>query len=534
MRIKLTSHLVLFAVFALLCAGCPENKTTTVPTVNGLAVAEAQAAIQGAGLAVGTISYDSSETVAAGIVISQNPAGDAEVNEGTSVNLVVSTGPAQVAVPLVEGMVLAGAEADIEELGLVVGTITYEASDTVAAGSVISQSVSGGTQVDPGTIVNLVVSTGPEETGGKVIGWVRDAVGTPLPEVEVVLDQPTKAGISSTSTNVDGLYSLEDIPPQNGLVLRFSREGYTPNSQYVDIIEDVTTSANSVLLPLAEPVVMDAATGGTIEDLTTGAKLTIPPNAFATAKGAVTGDVTVQMTPLDISDPAQLTAFPGNFRAVEIGAKAGETVTLETFGLVDIRVTQDLGKATETEVELAPGVTAKIEIPLQSDVPKKMYEDLRLWWFNADTGIWEEESNENGGVDPSSSGSGTSFFAEISHFSWWNCDAPLSDKACVRGRVVDEQGAPIAGAQVEARGVSYDGSTYGTTDANGEFCLNVKGGFGCRDPRYAARRLERHCHTGRHGGPRRGFLRSNRHLHGPRRYRGRNDVVHPWRDARRQ
>ena len=407
MKIKFSGGLLLVcAVFALVCAGCPQNKVT-VPAVGGFTLAAAQAAIEGAGLDVGIITYAESETVAVGAVISQNPAAGAKVDEATAVSLVISTGPAII--------------------------------------------------------------------GGKVIGWVRDAAGSPLPEVLVALDQPTKTGIGSTTTNVDGLYSFDDVPPQNGLVLRFSRNGYTPNSQYVDIMEEVTTSANSVLLPLAQAVVMDAADGGTVEDETTGAKLTIPPNAFVTEKGAVTGDVTVQMTPLDITEADQLTAFPGNYRAVEIGAKDGEVVTLETFGLVDIRVTQDLGKATETEVQLAEGVTARIEIPLQPDVPAKQYEDLRLWWFNDETGVWEEESNLEGGVEASSGGSGMSFYAEISHFSWWNCDAPLSDKACVSGRVVDEQLNPIAGAEVEARGVSYDGSTYGTTNDNGEFCLNVKG-----------------------------------------------------------
>ena len=408
MKIKLTSYLVLFALFALVCAGCPQDNKVTVPAVGGMTLAAAQAAIEGAGLTLGAVIYASSETVAAGNVVSQNPTAGAKVDKGIAVSVVVSTGPAIV--------------------------------------------------------------------GGKVIGWVRDAAGTPLPDVLVALEHPTKTGISSTSTNVDGLYSLDDIAPQNGLVLRFSRDGYTPNSQYVDIIEEVTTSANTILLPLAVPVVMAAAAGGTVEDDITGAKLTIPPNAFVTEKGVATGDVTVQMTPLDITDPNQLTGFPGNYRAVELGAKDGETVTLETFGLVDIRVTQDLGKATETEVQLAEGVTATIEIPLQADVPTKQYEDLRLWWFNSETGVWEEESNEEGGVSASSEGGGMSFYAEISHFSWWNCDAPLSDKACIRGRVVDEQDNPIAGAQVEARGVSYDGSTYGTTDASGEFCLNVKGG----------------------------------------------------------
>jgi hypothetical protein len=107
------------------------------------------------------VTTASSPTVAAGSIISQAPAAGASVAPGSAVNLVVSTGPANVSVPNVVGLTQAAATTAITGAGLVVGTVTTASSPTVAAGSVISQNPVGGSSVAPGSAVNLVVSTGP-------------------------------------------------------------------------------------------------------------------------------------------------------------------------------------------------------------------------------------------------------------------------------------------------------------------------------------------------------------------------------------
>ena len=60
----------------------------------GLTQAAATAAIEAAGLTVGTVTPQSSATVPAGTVISQDPPAATAVVAGTAVNLVVSTGRA--------------------------------------------------------------------------------------------------------------------------------------------------------------------------------------------------------------------------------------------------------------------------------------------------------------------------------------------------------------------------------------------------------------------------------------------------------
>src|SRR5208282_1116105 len=102
-----------------------------VPNVVGLTQAAATTAITGAGLVVGTVTTASSGTVPSGSVISESPVAATQVNTGSAVNLVVSSGPAQVAVPNVVGLTQAVATTAITGAGLVVGTVTKASSSTV-------------------------------------------------------------------------------------------------------------------------------------------------------------------------------------------------------------------------------------------------------------------------------------------------------------------------------------------------------------------------------------------------------------------
>src|SRR5204862_3828086 len=86
--------------------GSPPPPTVLVPNVVGQMQAAATSAITSAGLTLGTVTMQSSTTVAPGNVISQSPAAGTRVASGLAVNLVVSSGappPAPVPVPNVVG-----------------------------------------------------------------------------------------------------------------------------------------------------------------------------------------------------------------------------------------------------------------------------------------------------------------------------------------------------------------------------------------------------------------------------------------------
>jgi beta-lactam-binding protein with PASTA domain len=133
----------------------------SVPNVTGETQAVAEAAVTDAGLVNGTPITRCSDTVATGLVISQNPAAGQSVTLGSTVALVVSTGPCSVAVPNVVGQAQTAADTAITGAGLTVGAITQQCSNTVVAGLVISQNPAGGQQSPPSGAVALVISTGP-------------------------------------------------------------------------------------------------------------------------------------------------------------------------------------------------------------------------------------------------------------------------------------------------------------------------------------------------------------------------------------
>jgi beta-lactam-binding protein with PASTA domain len=152
----------------------------SVPDVVGQPAADAQAAIESAGL-VAASQDQPSDTVEAGIVISTDPVGGAVVPAGSTVTATVSSGASTVSVPDVAGQSAADAQAALEAAGFVVTTSEAPSTD-VEAGLVIETSPVAGTEVAPGTTVNLVVSTGPGDVAVPDFSGMTQAEATTAAE----------------------------------------------------------------------------------------------------------------------------------------------------------------------------------------------------------------------------------------------------------------------------------------------------------------------------------------------------------------
>ena len=101
-----------------------------------------------------------SNAVNEGQVFRQDPAAGTELNRGDTVTYWVSRGKPQATVPDLTGMSQSNAEAALADAGLKLGTVAQEQSDTVPAGAVIRQDPPAGEEVDKGSSVSIVVSTG--------------------------------------------------------------------------------------------------------------------------------------------------------------------------------------------------------------------------------------------------------------------------------------------------------------------------------------------------------------------------------------
>ncbi|MDD6331817.1 MAG: PASTA domain-containing protein, partial [Clostridium sp.] len=133
--------------------------TAQVPDLSGKTVEEARTALDRVTLNC-TLTEQYSDTVEAGKVVSQSIAPGTQVDERTTVEVVISKGKEQKAMINVVGSSQAEAVSALEALGLRV-IINTANSDTVPAGCVVSQSVSAGTTLYAGDSVTLVISAGP-------------------------------------------------------------------------------------------------------------------------------------------------------------------------------------------------------------------------------------------------------------------------------------------------------------------------------------------------------------------------------------
>ena len=130
--------------------------TEAVPETAGLSLTDATAALESAGFVVGRVDTANNAEFAKDIVIRSSPNSGSTEKKGTRINLTVSSG--LVEIPGMVGQPIADAIARIEALRGV-PNITYEQSETIPEGAVISMSPTG--VVPQGQVVNLVVSTGP-------------------------------------------------------------------------------------------------------------------------------------------------------------------------------------------------------------------------------------------------------------------------------------------------------------------------------------------------------------------------------------
>lgn len=136
------------------------SKLYEVPDVCGTSPRQARLLLEQKGFEVGTITKQPSYEFPKGVVISQIPAPKEMVGKDVLVNLVVSSGPAEVRtlMPNLIGESLEDASAVLEKMGLELKTIIYRSNLDYLPDTVLEQSVEAGEGVEEGQEIDLVVS----------------------------------------------------------------------------------------------------------------------------------------------------------------------------------------------------------------------------------------------------------------------------------------------------------------------------------------------------------------------------------------
>ncbi|WP_327182571.1 Stk1 family PASTA domain-containing Ser/Thr kinase [Streptomyces sp. NBC_01334] len=189
---------------------------TKVPAVLTQKEAEARTRLEAAGLEVGKVRHQHSDTVKRGTVMDTDPDPGARIRKHDSVTLTVSDGPEIVKVPDVTGSRLDKAEELLKTDGLEPGLVTREFSEDVIKGFVISTDPEAGTKRRAGTAVSIVVSKGAPVDIPDVTGDAVDDARAELEEaglkVKVATEQVTSEfdkGRVATQTPEEGSEAAE-------------------------------------------------------------------------------------------------------------------------------------------------------------------------------------------------------------------------------------------------------------------------------------------------------------------------------------
>jgi serine/threonine-protein kinase len=175
----------------------------TVPDVSDLSEPKATQALESAGFNV-TSKRENSSSVKDGNAIRTDPAAGTQAEKDSTVTLIVSKGPQQVAVPDVVGDTEAAAKNTIQGAGLLT-EVTQQRSNQ-SPGDVLSQSPGSGTVVTIGSTVEIIVDKAP--------------VPVQIPNVQGKPVEDATSTLSDLGLAVYFRNKPVNDPSQNGIVLR--------------------------------------------------------------------------------------------------------------------------------------------------------------------------------------------------------------------------------------------------------------------------------------------------------------------------
>ncbi|MFF4271708.1 Stk1 family PASTA domain-containing Ser/Thr kinase [Streptomyces sp. NPDC001536] len=189
---------------------------TKVPALIDKTEAQARDRLGEAGLEVGKVKQEYSDTVKRGRVIGSDPSVGTRIRNNDSVTLTVSKGPETVKLGDLTGLRLDKARDRLKGDGLEPGMVTREFSDDVIKGFVISTDPEAGTTLRSGAAVALVVSKGspvdvPDVTGESLEDAKADLEDAGL-KVKVASEQVNSEydkGLVAAQTPRDGSEAAE-------------------------------------------------------------------------------------------------------------------------------------------------------------------------------------------------------------------------------------------------------------------------------------------------------------------------------------
>ena len=265
-------------------------------------------------------------------------------------------------------------------------------------------------------------------------GLILDEDGEPMEGVTISIEQ------ESTLTGPTGTFILHhlEVLRSNAHITAF-KEGYFRGSRTIQPIPDGQNTIHIVLMAMDEFNGFEATSGGNI-NLDNGGRVSVPANGIVNADGTpYDGWVIIYAKHLDPRDPDIGMQMPGNLIGLNTG---GEERFLETYGMLALELQGEAGEL----LQIKEGMEAEIRVPLAGALSNEAPTEIPLWFYNDTTGLWQEEGF--------ASREGEYYVCSVSHFSFWNCDAPFP-LTRLSGSVSIE-GVPASGLRISINRLSAE------------------------------------------------------------------------------
>jgi serine/threonine-protein kinase len=153
--------LALLALLGFFLVNSLSGQTVEVPDLTDLTRDEAETELDEAGLQADFENRPSSNVELDHVIETDPPAGD-EIDEGGTVTVFLSSGPEQVPVPDLSGKTVPQARKELKDASLKLGERSQAPSSEVEEGRIIDQDPSSGEEIDADSVVDVVVSSGPD------------------------------------------------------------------------------------------------------------------------------------------------------------------------------------------------------------------------------------------------------------------------------------------------------------------------------------------------------------------------------------
>ncbi len=319
---------------------------------------------------------------------------------------------------------------------------------------------------------NSLINTPSQElVATAIVGRITDELNKPITGATVI------AGASSTVTDANGNFKIANaIVYDLAAVVKVEKVGYFKGSRTFHARQNQEQYVEIMLLTKQSVGEIPSTTGGSIT-LGNGSAITLAANSVVNASSGASysGTVAVAMAWIDPTSPNLERQMPGDLRGIDANSVEQG---LKSYGMLDVELTGSNGE----KLQIAAGKKASLSFPLPSAVQGSAPSSIALWSFNDATGLWQQEGN--------AIRVGNFYKAEVSHFSFWNCDAPFP-LANFEAVFIDQNQQPLKNVLVYivmANGYAACGWTdsagyiYGKVPSNENLTLHLKSGYDCATP----------------------------------------------------